>query len=398
MVESLGHSFEILPTPRDGVVILLTLISERVVKAVSKSRWVRRWRIERASKELFDAPDHFRDGVYHWHGLQIPGIQGLMLRPDAVTALTERQLRCTFRDEPRALSEEARAWVQGPLAERIAARKRAAIYHNDACFSLDAFEVGRGPQSEGRPTQLELRMSPTDYETFVSYNLMLDEPIAEGPASPPQTLRDRMRVPRSGIRSDDLRALPIHTKVGTSTLAITRDQLMVLTARPSRMMVAPGGDRPGLSVLAVGEGMVREDSLRAGFGLAPAPFATVRRALDRELRITEDDYGHDGIRLLGLCFDHQRMQPLLVFAVQLRLSATELRGKWPFAADAQEHEQLAFVDCTPEAVRDLLVDGRATDRDSGRTVSMASNQGMMTVFLGSLFFLGHRAMRAVLHH
>ena len=398
MAEPLGHSFEILPTPRDGVVILLTLISERVVKVVSKSRWVRRWRIERASKELFDAPDHFRDGVYHWHGLRIPGIQGLMLRPDAMTALTERQLRCTYRDEPRAIGSEVLEWVQGPLAEKIAARKRAAIYHNDACFSLEAFEVGRGPQSEGRPTQLELRMSPTDYESFVSCNLMLDEPLPLGPAGLPQTLRDRIKLRRGVISSDDLRTLPIHTKVGTSTLVVTRDQLMVLTARPSRMMVAPGGDRLGLSVLAVGEGMIREDSQPAGFSLSPSPFATVRRALDRELRITEDDYGHDEIRLLGLCFDHQRMQPLLVFAVQLQLSAAELRGKWPFAADAQEHEQLAFVDCTPEAVRHLLVDGRATDRDSGRTVSMASNQGMMTVFLGSLFFLGHRAMRAVLRH
>lgn len=192
---------------------------------------------------------------------------------------------------------------------------------------------------------------------------------------------------------EEVENLPFSSKIGTGTVVVTRDNMLVLGIR-GRTMVAGGqepDERGRRRVHIAGEGMIPDDLDRRG---RLSPRVTAARALFEELAIGPKSSCIGRIEQIfdtGFFFDQLRVQPCFSFLAKVSLDWNELRTDAVIASDFWEVEELIAIPFDIENVnlQTLLLNQHPE-------IVLASNQAAAAVWFACLYEFGFHHLRDVL--
>lgn len=222
------------------------------------------------------------------------------------------QVRLVWRDEPRPAHPVLDALVAETWADQLeTARQRGMLLYNGQLVRLLRQRLERGT--------LTLEVGPTDYANWMGTNYL---------------------HPHRGDEFGwDLYSNPI----GISATVITSDGWLLFGRRSQRVACNPGDLHTFGGAIEVGE---REDS-----GEFDA-FASIRRELLEELRLTADDLTE--LICLGLIRDGRIRQPEILFDARIRQARAEMEGRIDPGHPHEEHDAVEACRDAPEAVIPFL--------------------------------------------
>jgi len=258
-----------------------------------------------------------------------------------------------------AVPESLRPLREQWLSDRIVAAAKSRPLSNDPSFALVRLKTER-PRPDGiwRCTYV-LEVQPCTYYDFLWPNTCLDQGLViDGRET---TLRQELRL--SSVRLGELDQVQVATpKLGAGIVVVTSDRCAVVSMRAPDTAIAPGGYH-----LSVAEGMLKSD---VGNPRRTSPFAVAIRGLSDELGLVADtdrrsnyDYVESDLRCLGIMLDTLRIQPMLFFRLETKLTFTAVYQKWLAAKDRPENKNLLAVRWEREIAK-KLVQGEIHGSDS----------------------------------
>jgi len=280
-------------------------------------------------------------GILKLGNISIEQIIPLYVFPTPDRALTSIDVSTEFREEEKIISKELSDLKYTYLQEEIEkARQKNQNIDNNLSYSLDSVGSERVLRDNVRIHNLILKFSPTDFYKFVMINLALDKPILERGSGDKVSIRDAYRLSANEIDPDHLEKLPVHLRFGTNTVVVTKENMIVLSARSGRQYIVPGGSNDFWNThISVAEGMLRPtDQNQKG---RPDPFSTVIRGLKDELSLKADiDFSKNDIKFLALYLDIKRLQPIGVFLLKIEMPFEKIVERRPVAPDRTENKFL----------------------------------------------------------
>lgn len=230
-------------------------------------------------------------------------------------------LKFEFHAAPFAVHAAVRARTERAFAAVSRRLRRRATFYNEEAVRLTGVVE--------RAHHLSLQTQPASYESYLHTNLLLDYQRG-GP-----TLRDQIHG--NGLL-DDLHSSALANILGINILAFTADGRLVLQKRSTKVDVRPGELAPA------GSGSVTRGDAEAARSANLRPAVILREATE-ETGFTADTAQPGSLIYLGVTRELIRGgKPEIFFAVQSRLSETEIRARAAKAQDRQEFTRLRLVD------------------------------------------------------
>lgn len=279
--------------------------------------------------------------------------------------------------------------IHGTLLPKLIndARGRGIAFTNGEQLDMVRLRVSRDPRRRpDSPTTYTFGIAKTTYFKFATMSNSLDRVIPEltslgGGA----TLRSRWDPDRR-FRFSDVMKLPSPAKIGTASVIVTAEDLMVLHVRGTLMFQVPGGlsETGPAPVHFLGEGMIERDREPDG---TFSPTATVRRALSEELGLTAGQIDTSRIVPTGVIFDTERWQPVFCHLIFLALDFADLHSAAHAAADGFEKERLTPLrfDISDASTKSLLLGKHAG-------MAFASNHAAMAAYFALIYKHGDKRL------
>lgn len=265
------------------------------------------------------------------------------------------------------------------------AKTKGLTFDNNLSYSLYSLSTERVQSEDGaRRNQYLMTLRPTDYYSFVFPNLALDQSIlCETEETTP---RKMLGLNRENIRIENLQDHLCHFRIGTGTIFITSDNLIVVSLRSRTQFVAGGATYH----LSTAEGMLRPVDEQND---QPSPFLTSIRSLSDELGLqVDEDFLSQDMRCIGIFLDALRLQPYFVFYIRSsRISFQDLKERWIlFAKDKQENRDVIGLEWDLKTAK-LLVKGKMNYNDT--FLEVASNHALTGFVVASLHEFGRAFLK-----
>jgi hypothetical protein len=315
--------------------------------------------------------------------------------------LTSDKIRCKYEDKARKLPDPLQALEHDYLPYREAQLKELGrtVDPNDT-YSLRQMRVERPQQKykDGgdRINTIELVFEPSNFKYNLMINEALDKPLI---TSKGQKTTIRQVFCLDHFDWSEIPKIPFHLWFSTVVGVVTSDHQFVLAIRSGMQAIRDSDTDESAfrASMSCAEGMLRPVDIETNLPYEiPSPFITAKRALWRELglSIEKDHYLLSDVKLISLCFDTFRYQPLAVFLLELKsLKFDEVHYHWTMAPDRHENIAVIPIPVKPYSFAELL---HGEFKYEGLQVRLFSNHQQIGVLLTGCKLFGPNGMARAL--
>ena len=297
------------------------------------------------------------------------------------------QLRCRLVGKKNL---EIPPYLQQAKEQALALRKvRSSKQHfsDDPTFSFQEISTKRSGELKNKRTySCVVHLEGGSFYDYYWPHLCLDETIKVGDQTLPlrtvleNELGKPLRLPDFDV--DTMSNFPFGvSRVGTNTVAISSDHFVIVQERSSRVAIANAGYH-----VSVPEGMFAPRDVEKQGSTKPCVFATSMNGMEKELGLIRgEDFLAKDLRCVGVLFYVQRLEPIFVFFIHLKVPSEVVLQRWRARAeDAAESSKIRCIRWTEENAKQLAQGWLVLD--DGTKLVAASNHAR-----GSFSFVAKRS-------